>query len=59
MELTLHGTTMREQMIRKVQTRIENQKFQYKQLKSALTGFQDSSISVLGKLGYASSTIQH
>lgn len=35
----MHGTTMREQMIRKVQTRIENQKSQYKQLKSALTGF--------------------
>ena len=55
----MNGTQMRDKMIKKVESRIETQKSHYEHLKEALTDFKDSSLSALGKVGYATSTIEH
>ena len=53
----IEKSELRQEMINKAQAELALQERSYKHLKSALFDFKDTSVSTLGKIGYATSSI--
>ena len=53
----IEKSELRQEMISKAQAELALQERSYKHLKSALFDFKDTSVSTLGKIGYATSSI--
>ena len=55
----LSKNDLRENLINKAQMDLANQKRSYKHLRAAMYDFKDGSMSNLGKINYATSSVPH
>ena len=61
-ELTKHmmgNSDLRQEMINKAQADFASQERSYKHVRAAMCDFKDGSISTLGKINYATSSVPH